>query len=245
MANHLIVSIVGGQNILINPQIPYLRAMGLMKEVVFLLRKDLRLELRSSYAISGILLYVFSTIFIVYSSFQRVQPDVWNALFWVIVLFASISAVVKSFVQEHGARELYYYTLANPTSILLSKMLYNILLLSLLSLLTWLGFSFVAGNPVKETAQFFGIIFLGATGFSITFTFVSAIASKADSSATLMAILGFPLVIPVLLTLIKLSANALRLMRDTGIEKDVMILVSIDLLLLGIALVLFPFLWRD
>ena len=60
-----------------------------------------------------------------------------------------------------------------------------------------------------------------------------------------MAILGFPLVIPVLLTLIKLSANALRLMRDTGIEKDVMILVSIDLLLLGIALVLFPFLWRD
>lgn len=219
--------------------------MGLMKEVVFLLRKDLRLELRSSYAISGILLYVFSTVFIVYSSFQNVQPDVWNALFWVIVLFASISAVVKSFVQENGARELYYYTLVNPTSILLSKILYNIFLLSLLSLLTWLGFSFVAGNPVKETAQFFGVIFLGATGFSITFTFVSAISSKADSSSTLMAILGFPLIIPILLTLIKLSANALRLMRDTAIEKDVMILVSIDLLLLGVALVLFPFLWRD
>jgi heme exporter protein B len=219
--------------------------MELMKEVLFLLRKDLRLELRSSYAISGILLYVFSTVFIVYSSFQSVQPDVWNALFWVIVLFASISAVVKSFVQENGARELYYYTLVNPTSILLSKILYNIFLLSLLSLLTWLGFSFVAGNPVKETAQFFGVIFLGATGFSITFTFVSAISSKADSSSTLMAILGFPLIIPILLTLIKLSANALRLMRDTAIEKDVMILVSIDLLLLGVALVLFPFLWRD
>ena len=95
--------------------------MELMKEVLFLLRKDLRLELRSSYAISGILLYVFSTVFIVYSSFQSVQPDVWNALFWVIVLFASISAVVKSFVQENGARELYYYTLVNPTSILLPR----------------------------------------------------------------------------------------------------------------------------
>ena len=156
--------------------------MGLMKEVVFLLRKDLRLELRSSYAISGILLYVFSTIFIVYSSFQRVQPDVWNALFWVIVLFASISAVVKSFVQEHGARELYYYTLVNPTSILLSKILYNILLLSFLGLLTWLGFSFVAGNPVKETAQFFGVILLGATGFSITFTFVCPRSLSATTS---------------------------------------------------------------
>ncbi|TXB62729.1 ABC transporter permease [Phaeodactylibacter luteus] len=219
--------------------------MELIREIYFLLRKDIRLELRSSYAISGILLYVFSTVFIVYSSFQQVQPQVWNALFWVIVLFASISAVVKSFVQEQGTRELYYYSLANPLAILLSKILYNILLLCLLSVLTWLGFSFVAGNPVKDTAQFMLVILLGAMGFSITFTFVSAISAKADNNATLMAILGFPLVIPVLLTLIKLSANALRLMQDTGVDKDIMILLSIDLLLLGIAIVLFPFLWRD
>jgi heme exporter protein B len=219
--------------------------MRLLGEIGLLLRKDIRLELRSSYAISGILLYVFSTIFIVYTAFQRVQPDVWNALFWIIVLFASISAVVKSFVQESSRQELYYYSLVNPIAILLSKILYNILLLSLLSLLTWLAFSFVAGNPVKETGQFFLILFLGAVGFSITLTFVSAIAAKADSSATLMAILGFPLIIPVLLTLIKLSANALRLLRDTGIDKDIMILLSIDLMLLGVALVLFPYLWRD
>lgn len=219
--------------------------MELIREIYFLLRKDIRLELRSSYAISGILLYVFSTVFIVYSSFQQVQPQVWNALFWIIVLFASISAVVKSFVQEQGTRELYYYSLANPLAILLSKILYNILLLCLLSVLTWLGFSFVAGNPVKDTAQFMLVILLGAMGFSITFTFVSAISAKADNNATLMAILGFPLVIPVLLTLIKLSANALRLMQDTGLDKDIMILLSIDLLLLGIAIVLFPFLWRD
>ncbi len=219
--------------------------MDLLREIGALLRKDIRLELRSSYAISGILLYVFSTIFIVYSSFQRVQPDVWNALFWIIVLFASISAVVKSFVQESSNQELYYYSLVNPIALLLSKIIYNILLLSLLSGLTWLGFSFVAGNPVKETGQFFLILLLGASGFSITFTFVSAIAAKADRSATLMAILGFPLIIPVLLTLIKLSANALRLLRDTAVDKDIMILLSIDLLLLSVSLVLFPFLWRD
>ena len=219
--------------------------MGLIKETLFLMRKDFRLELRSSYAISGILLYVFSTVFIVYSSFQQLQPDVWNALFWVIVLFASISAVVKSFVQENGSRELYYYSLAHPIAVLLSKILYNILLLFLLSLLTWLGFSFVAGNPVKDTGAFFLTLFLGAMGFSITFTFVSAISSKADNSATLMAILGFPLVLPLLLTLIKLSANALRLMQDTALDKDIAVLLSIDLLLLAVALVLFPFLWRD
>lgn len=219
--------------------------MNIIREAGFLFRKDLRLELRSSYAISGILLYVFSTIFIVYISFRRVPPDVWNTLFWIIILFASVSAIVKSFVQENSARQLYYYSLANPVSIILSKIVYNVFLLLLLSLLTWAGFSFVAGSPVKDTGQFFLALLLGSVGFSITFTFISAISSKADNNATLMAILSFPLVIPILLTLIKLSANALRLMQDTGVQKDILILLSIDLLLLGLAIVLFPFLWRD
>ena len=219
--------------------------MSLVKEILILLRKDIRLELRNSYAISGILLYVFSTIFIVYMAFQKVQPDVWNALFWIIILFASISAIVKSFVQENSSRQLYYYSLVGPIAVILSKFIYNILLLFLLSLLTWISFSVVAGNPVKDTAQFFLALFLGSVGFSITFTFIAAISSKADNNATLMAILSFPLVIPILLTLIKLSANALRLMQDTGVDKDILILASIDMLLLAMALVLFPFLWRD
>lgn len=219
--------------------------MNLAKEIIFLLQKDIRLELRNSYAVSGILLYVFSTIFIVYMAFQKVQPDVWNALFWIIILFASVSAVVKSFVQESSSRQLYYYSLMGPTAVILSKVIYNILLLLVLSLLTWLAFSFVVGNPVKDSAQFFLALFLGSTGFSITFTFVAAISSKAGNNATLMAILSFPLVIPILLTLIKLSANALRLMQDTSVDKDILILGAIDLMLLAMAFVLFPFLWRD
>ncbi len=219
--------------------------MGIINQIGSLLAKDTRLELRSSYAISGILLYVFSTIFIVYTAFRKVQPDAWNALFWIIILFASVNAVAKSFVQENSARQLYYYSLANPIAIILSKVLYNILLLLALSLLTWLGFSFVAGNPVKDTWQFFTALLLGSVGFSITLTFISAISSKAGSNATLMAILSFPLIIPIILTLIKLSANALRLIQDTGVQKDILILVAIDLLLLAVALVLFPFLWRD
>ncbi|MCO6477134.1 MAG: heme exporter protein CcmB [Phaeodactylibacter sp.] len=219
--------------------------MEIFREIGHLLRKDMRLELRASYAISGILLYVFSTIFIVYMAFQKIQPDVWNALFWIIILFASVSAIVKSFVQESSARQLYYYSLANPVSILLSKIIYNILLLLGLSLLTWLGFSFVAGSPVRDTAQFFLALLLGSVGFSITFTFIAAISAKADNNATLMAILSFPLIIPILLTLIKLSANALRLMQDTAVQNDILILLAIDLMLLGVGLALFPFLWRD
>lgn len=219
--------------------------MNILREIGRLLRKELTLEWRTKYAVSGILLYVFSTIFIVYTSFIQVQPNVWNALFWIVVLFASVNAIVKSFVQENSNRQLYYYQLANPTAVILSKILYNIGLLLLLSVLSWLAFSVVAGNPVRETGAFFLALFLGSVGFSITFTFVAAISGKADNSATLMAILSFPLVIPILMTLIKLSAHALGLLQDTNTESDVLILLAIDFILLGMAFLLYPFLWKD
>jgi len=219
--------------------------MNWLKETVILLRKEALLEWRMKYALSGILLYVFSTVFIVYTAFIRLQPNVWNTLFWIIVLFTAVNAIVKSFVQENSARQLYYYSLANPIAILLSKMIYNIGLLLLLSVLCWTGLAFIAGNPVRDTGQFVLAIFLASVGFSITFTFVAAIAAKADNSATLMAILSFPLIIPILMTLIKISANALRLLNDTAVYKDVLTLVGIDLLLLALALVLYPFLWKD
>lgn len=219
--------------------------MEIVREIRALLHKEALLEFRARYAISGILLYVFSTIFIVYTSFIRVEPNTWNALFWIIILFASVNAIAKSFVQENSARQLYYYSIVNPTAIISAKIIYNIILLLALSLLTWSAFAFVTDNPVKDSGQFFLALFLGSVGFSITFTFISAISAKADNSATLMAILSFPLIIPILMTLIKISANALRLLQDSSIRHDVTILLSIDLILLGMAFLLYPFLWRD
>jgi len=219
--------------------------MNLLKEITLLLRKEFTLEFRQSYAISGILLYVLSTVFIIYISFQNVSPQLWNVLFWVIMLFASINAVVKSFVQESGNRQLYYYQIANPLAILLSKMLYNALLLLVLGILTFLALSFVAGDPVEEAGKFALALFLGSIGFSITFTFVSAIAAKADNTSTLMAVLSFPLIIPILLVLVNLSAHSIGLLKGTMITSDIMLLGAVDLILMSLALLLFPYLWRD
>lgn len=219
--------------------------MTLLTEVKTLIHKELLVEWRQKYAIGGILLYVLSTVFIVYFSFSGIDAKAWNTLFWIIMLFASVNAVTKSFVQENSQRELYYYSLARPPAILLAKIIYNTLLLLIISGLTYLAFSVLAINPVKNADQFFLALLLGSIGFSIAFTFISAIAGKAANSSTLMAILSFPAVIPILMTLLKISANALGLMTDTGIWKDIGILVAIDLIMLTLTFILFPFLWRD
>ena len=220
--------------------------MNLAREIKVLVQKEFLLELRNKYAIGGILLYVFSTIFIIYAaSVGNVGLESWNTLFWIIVLFASVNAILKSFIPENSNQQLYYYTLVNPMAIILSKILYNTLLLLVLCFLTWVFFGFIVGDAIKDTAQFALVLLLASMGFSITFTFTSAIAAKANNSATLMAILSFPITIPILLTLIKLSANAMRMIQDTSIQNDIFILIAIDLILLALCFLLFPFLWRD
>ena len=223
----------------------FLQSMDILRQIRILFRKDYLLEFRKGYAISGILLYVCSTVFIVYASFVSVEPNIWNILFWVIILFASVNAITKSFTEENSKQQLYYYTLAHPVAVFLAKVIYNILLLLLLSLLTWGAFSFIAKNPVGNVSLFLSALLLGSIGFAITFTFIAAIAGKTDNNSTLMAILSFPLVIPIIMTLIKMSSNALLLEEALPIKNEILILIAIDLILLGAALVLYPFLWRD
>jgi heme exporter protein B len=218
--------------------------MTLFTEIAFLLKKETLLELRQKYALGGILLYVASTVFVVKLSFLKTAPDVWNALFWIISLFASLNAVVKSFVQENSARQLFYYQLANPVAIILSKILYNIVLLLILNALTYVVLSLMVGNPVITPPQYFLAIFMGSIGFSITFTFISAIAAKANNSATMMAILSFPIVLPILISLIRLSKNALQ-RGNPNWASDVLQLAAIDLILIALCFLLFPFLWKD
>lgn len=219
-----------------------------MKWKIFLalLRKEVVLEFRQRYAISGIVLYVFSMVFVVYAASVKVtNPQEWNVLFWLIVLFASINAVVKSFVQESGSRQLYYYQLADPAMLLLAKMVYNTLLLLTLSTLAFLSFSLVVGNKVKDPGLFALTLVLGSIGFSIAFTFISSIAAKANHAATLMAILSFPVVLPVLLTLTRLSQIALRILQDTSYTRDILNLLAIDAILVTLTFVLFPYVWKD
>ena len=219
--------------------------MEFFREVATLFLRDVRLEWRNRYALGGVLLYVLSTVVIVYTAVTRLTPMTWNALFWVIFLFAAMNAVVKSFVRENSRRHLYYYTLVNPAALLLAKTLYNTLFLFGLGLLTWLLLSLLSINPIRENELFLAALALGALGLAVILTFISSIAAKAGNNTTLMAILGFPLVIPTLLLLIRISAQAIGLLEGDQLSGDFTLLLAIDSLLLGLGLVLFPAVWRD
>jgi heme exporter protein B len=76
--------------------------------ITALLKKDILLEIRQQYTFYGILLYVASTIFVLYLAMGQPEAVVWNGLFWMIQLFICVNAVAKSFLQESSGRMLYY-----------------------------------------------------------------------------------------------------------------------------------------
>ena len=221
--------------------------ISILKEITILLKKELLLEWRQKYAINGILLYVISTVLICYLSFNirqhQLNPATWNALFWIILLFTSISAVAKSFMLERPERFIYYYTLVSPQAIIFSKIIYNSFLMLFISLVCFGFYTMALGNPVVNKSLFLVTILLGAVGFSSTLTMVSSIASKANNSSTLMAILSFPIIIPMLLLLLKISNNAID---GLSVSPDwIYTLIAIIFIVCSVSFLLFPYIWRD
>jgi heme exporter protein B len=219
--------------------------MDLFSQVKFLIAKELVLEWRSKYALNGVLLYVVSTIFVCFLSVVSVNPITWNALFWIIMLFASINAVSKSFLQESKGRQLYIYTIASPYALIISKTIYNILLMMLLTIVALGFYMLVFGIVPADLPLYLLATLLGSLSFSTIFTMVSAISSKAGNGGMLMAILSFPVIIPVLIVLIKLTKNAIDgLDRSVSLDEISMLLI-INVLVAAVSLLLFPYLWRD
>jgi heme exporter protein B len=161
------------------------------------------------------------------------------------MLFASVNAGAKSFIQEGRGRLLYYYTIASAEDIILAKFLYNCILLLVLGFLSLAGFIIFFGNIIGNLNYFIIILILGSVGFAASFTMISGIASKAKGSATLMTILSFPIVLPQLLLSIKLSKHAIDGFTISVGYKDLIALGAINLIVIIVSYMLFPYLWRE
>jgi heme exporter protein B len=218
-------------------------------EISGLLKKEITLELRQKYALNGILLYLIGTVFICYLSFNlqqtQLQPITWNALFWIILLFTAVHAVAKSFLHESPGLMTYYYTVASGQSIITAKIIYYSLLLVVLGLVGFIFYGMVLGNPVQNPLLFVLNIGLGSIGMATTLSLVSSIAAKAQNNQSLLAVLGLPLLIPVLLMCIKISKNALDGLDWSASYNELAVIGSIDGILCALAIILFPYIWRS
>lgn len=220
-----------------------------MGNIIELLKKEFLLELRRKSVIAGLGLYLFSLIFICYLTFNlrenAINPMTWSALFWLTILFSVVNSVAKSFIGERKGVMIYYYTIASPQQIIVSKIIYNTLLCLLISIAGYLLFSIFIFNPVQDELLFFTALILGSMGFSASLSFISGIASKANNSNVLMAVLSFPVVISILLMTIRVTKNAVDGIDRAASIDEILNLLAINCIAGALGYILFPYIWRS
>jgi heme exporter protein B len=216
-----------------------------MNRIWTLVSTEARIELRERYALSGILLYVLSAAFIVFSIWRELPPKEWGLAFWVIFLFCALMAVLKTFGKESEGRYFYYYTLYHPLELFLAKAMYNMVLLLFIFLVLWFTLSIMAGNQIIRFGWFLTTGLLAGTGLSFLLTLITSIAIKTQQNASLTSVMALPLMIPLLINILRLTAYASGTTPDDNPWNELMMLSGIISLVVGLSIWLFPYLWRS
>lgn len=219
------------------------------KEIRAIVRKDLRMEWRKPHALGSVFLYVIASVYVAYLAFRQiVDVPTWNALFWIIVLFAAFNAASRSFATENAGRRLYLYTLASPEAVIIGKMIYNAMLLLAMVFIGFGVYGIMLGTAPLVDANWSALLValaLGAIGLAFVLTLISAIASQAENNLGLMAILGLPVILPLLLILMRFSKNAIDGIPWSVNGTYALQLAAIPLMALALSYILFPYLWRE
>ncbi|HQY52751.1 MAG TPA: heme exporter protein CcmB [Ignavibacteria bacterium] len=219
-----------------------------MKNSFLVFKKDLSSELRTRYVINSLLMFVLVTISIIKFALgdEKVDNEILTGLLWIAIFFTSVSGLSRTFVKEEEKETSTALKLSTGTdSVIIGKLFFNLILTFALNLLILILFILITEYQIKNLSGFLVVIVLGNLGLVSASTIIAAIISKANSKGTLYPVLSFPILLPLLITVI----NATKL-ASLGVETDklfgeIQILVSYFVVVTVTSLMLFKFIWED
>ncbi|MEZ5004212.1 MAG: hypothetical protein R2730_14365 [Chitinophagales bacterium] len=219
--------------------------MNTLQNIYHLFKKDVTIEWRQKSTIASMFVYVISTVFVIYLSFKgELDATVWMAIYWIILLFVVVNLTISAFTEEAGRQFYYIRSIASAVELIGAKMLYNAIYFVVLSGLTLSILALFFGFPVENGNRFLLVAGLGSIGLANMFTLLAAITARIKNVA-LIAVLGFPVVIPLILICIRLSGKAMDSFFAVGFVKEIMVLVLLNVIIIAMSMILFTYLWRD
>lgn len=221
----------------------------MIKTVWQLVRLEFRLEFRQKHTLAGLALFALASVYLCYQAFQRIDdPAPWNALLWLIILFTAFNAIGKGFQQQSRGQRLYLYWTVSPKAFIAARILYNMALMLVLGLLTF-GIFFVflgdGGLTGAMWTQYLLGLVAGNLGFAGLLTLISAIGGQSNNGVGLTAVLGLPVVIPLVLIL---NTYTLQVLQGTPWGENsinLLFLLLLTMVMFMLSYLLFPYLWRD
>ena len=220
-----------------------------MKKALALFSKDWHSELRTRYAINALAMFILVTISVILFSIgtEKISSYLTGGLLWVVIFFSAMSGLARAFVsEEERGTTLTLQLIAAPAIVYSGKLLFNLLLVFLMNTVITFLYSLLFESFLIENWSLFAISFIfGNIGSAVSSTIIAAIISKASSKGTLYPVLSFPILLPLILTLLELTKFAMDgdTLSDAFVE--IAVIVCYDVIMLTASYLLFDFIWKD
>ncbi len=220
-------------------------------EVAAITVKDLRTEFRTRVALNSLGLFAVTVLAAVsytvgpYRIAEADRPYLLAALLWIVLFFAAMAGLDRSFVKEEEGHTAPLLRLsAEPLAVWLGKLVFNLLLLVVLEAIVVPLYVVLMGLPVLLTAWFVVLLVLGGYTLTVTTTMVAAIIARALTRGALFSVLSLPLLLPLLIFLIQ----GTRGVAEGSVETVVAALRAVGSLggiMTVVSVFLFPVVWND
>ena len=221
---------------------------GLVSKTLAVFAKDVRLELRTRYALNAILMFAVTTLAAVSFSVGQsgLPPKLLAALFWIVMFFSAMSGLAQAFIREEEAgTALTLRLMADPDPVYIGKLLFNFSLLTVMAALITPIFFIFTDAPASGIATFILVLALGVIGLCSATTLVAAIIAKASVKGALFAVLSFPILMPLLLVLILATEKVLDSGAIGDIATEIQFLVAYGVVMVTGSVLLFKFVWQE
>lgn len=222
--------------------------MKYLMGITAILSKDLQIELRSRYAINTVLAFVGASLLLVLFSLKAEQlaPTPKSALVWIIILFAALSSLSRSFMVETDRQTYDLLRLHSSAGVVFAgKLCYNFLFTLSVNLVTFLLYLFLLGMPIADGMAFILVLLLGTAGLTGVSTMLGAIVSQADRKGAIFSVLSIPLLFPLILILVRTTRAALIEGFSENYLNDFWALFGYAGVTITAGILLFDYIWEE
>ena len=217
--------------------------------IIAVFKKDWQSELRTRYAINALAMFILVTTSVILFSIgqEKVSEHLTGGLFWVVIFFSAMSGLSRAFVpEEERGTTLTLQLIAAPSTIYFGKLLFNLVLVFIMNIaIVFLYYILFESFVILNISLFFLSLFFGSIGIAVSSTLIAAIISKANTKGTLYPVLSFPILLPLILTLMELTKFAMDGDLISDSFPELMVLVSYDVIMATAGYMLFDFIWKD
>jgi heme exporter protein B len=214
-----------------------------------LFKKDLYSELRTRYAVNALVMFILVTISVILFSIgnERITNYLTGGMLWVVIFFSAMSGLSRVFVsEEERGTVLTLQLIASPTTVFLGKLVFNLILVFSMNLVITVLFSILFDSfVIKNLLLFFYSFVLGNIGIAVSSTIIAAIIAKAGSKGTLYPVLSFPILLPLVLTLLELTKLSMDGVPVYDAFVELAVLFCYDGIMATASFLLFDFIWKD